>query len=488
MGSPSNIATCKLKWCLPPIIFCHVYLPPNSSSSILTSQMARPTIPRSWVSALTTSLLLLLLAQTRFIQFHLLSIRYPPQVSRQSLPSMHCLHRGSIFFALFSSSTTAASRISVSGGAFLGPKKFTVYHRHRSAFVSQHLPQAHSSIEFYTQLSSTRHRFRAHTKGSVQEEAEKSSSAISETKSTKRKMSTAKSTSASKNASPTIPHAPKSLITSDFDQTRTKLLTLNTPLPREKSKIDHPCIVYWMMRDMRTIDNWALLFAQNLATQKQIPLRVVFSLPPPPDTEAAEGEDGAPPHPAEMPMTARHGMFLLDGLKIVAEEFSSAKVPFDILCPDSQSKVGEEIHSYCTHPTHTALAVVCDMSPLRHYRQWTDTYAVPLLETSTIPLYQVDAHNIVPVWMASPKREVGARTLRPKINNLFSKYCTHFPEFSGNSHLQEEVDVSNSHDWEQYREFMNFDESIQSVDGMKAGHEVAMERFHEFCSSTQYGL
>jgi hypothetical protein len=35
---------------------------------------------------------------------------------------------------------------------------------------------------------------------------------------------------------------------------------------------------------------------------------------------------------------------------------------------------------------------------------------------------------------------------------------------------------------------MNLDESIQSVDGMKAGHDVAMERFQEFCSSTQYGL
>jgi deoxyribodipyrimidine photo-lyase len=126
------------------------------------------------------------------------------------------------------------------------------------------------------------------------------------------------------------------------------------------------------------------------------------------------------------------------------------------------------------------------MSPLRHFRQWTETQAAPLLETASIPLYQVDAHNIVPVWMASPKREVGARTLRPKINNLFSKYCTHFPEFSGNSHLREEV--SSTHDWEQYREFMNLDESIQSVDGMKAGHDVAMERFHEFCSSTQYGL
>lgn len=30
---------------------------------------------------------------------------------------------------------------------------------------------------------------------------------------------------------------------------------------------------------------------------------------------------------------------------------------------------------------------------------------------------QVDAHNIVPCWQASPKLEYAARTMRPKINN-----------------------------------------------------------------------
>ena len=37
---------------------------------------------------------------------------------------------------------------------------------------------------------------------------------------------------------------------------------------------------------------------------------------------------------------------------------------------------------------------------------------------------QVDAHNIVPCWVASEKQEVGARTLRPKIHKKISKYLT----------------------------------------------------------------
>ena len=298
-----------------------------------------------------------------------------------------------------------------------------------------------------------------------------------------------KSTKKAKDEGPIIPHAPDSLITPDFEQSRSKLLTLNTTLPREKDGLHNPCIVYWMMRDCRTVDNWALLFAQSLAEQKSVPLRVVYALPPPPEEEAIEGEDGSPPSPAEMSLTVRHGAFLLDGLKVVSNELTTSNVPFDVLCPTSRSSVGESISSYCTNSAHEALAIVCDMSPLRQYRQWTEIQAVPLLEGASIPLYQVDAHNIVPVWMASPKREVGARTLRPKIHNVFSKYCTTFPAFNGNAHLEgENVAMDKKHDWDQYKKYLKLDDTIKNVSDMQAGHEVAMARFRDFCASKQHGL
>ena len=37
-------------------------------------------------------------------------------------------------------------------------------------------------------------------------------------------------------------------------------------------------VVYWMSRDQRAQDNWALLFAQELALHKKEPLIVVFTL------------------------------------------------------------------------------------------------------------------------------------------------------------------------------------------------------------------
>jgi deoxyribodipyrimidine photo-lyase len=36
-------------------------------------------------------------------------------------------------------------------------------------------------------------------------------------------------------------------------------------------------ILYWMSRDQRAADNWALIHAQEYALQRKVPLRVVFS-------------------------------------------------------------------------------------------------------------------------------------------------------------------------------------------------------------------
>ncbi|CAE7741342.1 phr, partial [Symbiodinium pilosum] len=74
-------------------------------------------------------------------------------------------------------------------------------------------------------------------------------------------------------------------------------------------------------------------------------------------------------------------------------------------------------------PVH---AVVCDMSPLRVPRSWTAGVA-KALQNLKVPLLQVDAHNVVPVWEASDKQETGARTLRPKITKRLKEFLVDFP-------------------------------------------------------------
>ena len=39
-------------------------------------------------------------------------------------------------------------------------------------------------------------------------------------------------------------------------------------------------VVYWMSRDQRTRDNWALLCSQEMSQREKVPLAVVFCLVP----------------------------------------------------------------------------------------------------------------------------------------------------------------------------------------------------------------
>ena len=50
---------------------------------------------------------------------------------------------------------------------------------------------------------------------------------------------------------------------------------------KDKGDPDGDCVLYWMDRDQRCADNWALLYAQDLADRlgSDIPLRVAFCLP-----------------------------------------------------------------------------------------------------------------------------------------------------------------------------------------------------------------
>ena len=43
-------------------------------------------------------------------------------------------------------------------------------------------------------------------------------------------------------------------------------------------------------------------------------------------------------------------------------------------------------------------------------------------EKIDIPMHEVDAHNVVPVWEASDKREYGARTIRTKIHKRLPEF------------------------------------------------------------------
>lgn len=160
-------------------------------------------------------------------------------------------------------------------------------------------------------------------------------------------------------------------------------------------------IVYWMSRDQRVQDNWALLYAQQLAIERQQQLIVVFCLVP-----------------NFLEASIRQYGFMLRGLAETFQVLTKHHIPCYLL----QGQPHEILPPWLIQ--HNASLLVTDFDPVTIKKYWKDQ----LLATISIPCHEVDAHNIVPCWLASPKLEYGAYTLRPKLNKLLPIFLEDIPK------------------------------------------------------------
>jgi len=98
---------------------------------------------------------------------------------------------------------------------------------------------------------------------------------------------------------PPVPHVTgTNLIPRWMNKERTKVITVPDVL---QPKTGGTCVYYWMQRDMRTEDNWALLYANYLAEEQKVPLKVLYVLPPPVPSDE-DNEEGMPPKVCQMKM------------------------------------------------------------------------------------------------------------------------------------------------------------------------------------------
>lgn len=276
-----------------------------------------------------------------------------------------------------------------------------------------------------------------------------------------RRASVSSSASANKSAS-SVRHLPAELAPSWFHVGRSRVLTSEKVDLSSSSEDKDGVVVYWMQRDARAEDNWALLLAAHLAHERGLGLHVVTAL--------GVEDDGAR-------VTERWASFWLGGLRRCEEDLRARGVPLEVLPPpvDGAAAAARAIE-------RRARVVVCDASPLRRYRRWTEIEAAPALEAAGVPLYQVDAHNVVPVWIASDKREVGARTLRPRINRWLPEYVTGFPRLDDVwSATRNDVDDVPLVDWEACRARLNPDLAVPARDDLYVpGAGAAEARFRAF--------
>ena len=159
-------------------------------------------------------------------------------------------------------------------------------------------------------------------------------------------------------------------------------------------------VLYWMSRDPRAVDNWAMLHAAARARELGGGLVAVFCW--------------QSDYPAATPRTFG---FLFAGLAETAAALACLGIPLVVPRGDPAAAVGA-FAAACG-----AGEVVCEFDPLRHKRRAQRAVAAAL----AIPVVEVDARNIVPARWVSDKREAGARTLRPKLHRALTRFLTPFP-------------------------------------------------------------
>lgn len=209
-------------------------------------------------------------------------------------------------------------------------------------------------------------------------------------------------------------------------------------------------VIYWMQRDQRVNDNWALMHAYEQARENGNELLVVFNLV----TNFLQA-------------TLRQYHFMIEGLKEVEYELTKLNIPFFLTTGQPE----EELPKFIKRKNASLL--ITDFNPLKIITKWKERVKRKI----SIPFHEVDAHNIVPVWEASDKLEFAAYTIRPKINKKLPKYLDDFPKikkFSDNN-----VDEA-AINWDKVYNYLKIDNSVKPVTAFLPGTNAANRTLKNF--------
>lgn len=217
----------------------------------------------------------------------------------------------------------------------------------------------------------------------------------------------------------------------------------------DKSVSDGP-IVYWMIRDQRAEDNWALLEAQNRALELKQPLHVVMAFRP--DLHKFLG-------------TRRMFEFMATGLQETAKTLKEKNISFFGYVGDPVKEVSKHLKKY------SGGCLVTDFFPLPVYTHWHTEIA----QQAECAVMQVDAHNVIPCWETSPKQEYAARTIRPKIHKKLNSFLTDFPRLKKHPHGTAQVSVA----WDDNAKAITLEESVTAV-SRKPGSAAAHTQLKTF--------
>ncbi len=213
---------------------------------------------------------------------------------------------------------------------------------------------------------------------------------------------------------------------------------------------DGGCVVYWMQRAQRGLDNPALDVAVEAANALRKPVVVFFAPRPFP------------------PANLRHYAFLAQGIPDIADALQKRGSGFVFRrFPDhSLLKFCEEVNP---------ALVVGDENPIRQASGWRDTVAKKL----RVPFWTVDADVIVPTKLLE-KAQYAAHVIRPRLEAILKDFLVasenpvaQFPWTPPTRLESLPLDVDLAEGW-------SLDRSTQPIFGWHGGTKAALQLLQDF--------
>ena len=212
------------------------------------------------------------------------------------------------------------------------------------------------------------------------------------------------------------------------------------------------CVVYWMQRAQRGVDNHAVDLAVKVANLLGLPLVVYFA--------------GIANFPHA---NLRHYVFLNQGLPDIEADLASRNISFVM------RRAPRESHEQLLADVRAAF-LIGDENPMREPECWRKELASRI----KIPFWTVDADVVVPSKLIE-KAQYGAYTIRPRLYRLLPEYL----------HRYENLDAE--HAWrrprgfhadsvheDMTRDWKGFDRSVAPVEAWKGGAHAALKRLKVF--------
>ena len=216
------------------------------------------------------------------------------------------------------------------------------------------------------------------------------------------------------------------------------------------------CVVYWMQRAQRALDNPALDVAVNAANLLKQPIVIFFA-----------------PVPFYPHANLRHYTFLAQGISDIAERARKRGIGFVLRrYPD------HSLLKFCAEVK--ASLVIGDENPMREPNHWRDVTAKKL----SLPLWTVDADVIVPSKLLE-KEQYAARVIRPRLQRRLEEFLA--PPSNAKAKIEwqksrslralaDDGFLDLTEDWK------DLDRSVQPVDSFRGGTTEALKLLRQFLS------